>query len=390
MEVVVNLHKPHPAQKEVIDCQSRFIVVLAGRRFGKSLICQTITLAAAIKNQHVAYITPTYGLGKVFFYEMIKLLPPEIYSKNEQDLVIRFITGGSIRFFTGERLDNLRGLKFHLAIIDEAPLIKNLEAGWNESIRPTLTDYLGRAFFVSTPRGRDFFYSLYLRGLNGVQDWTSFKFTTYDNPFIAKSEVDDAKTQLPAAAFEQEYMANPAENAANPFGSAFIRQCIFPISQNPVVCYGIDLAKSFDFTAIVGLDEYGSVCHFDHFQLDWRGTKQRIAALPSAPILMDSTGVGDPIVEDLQADGIDVTGFKFSSGSKQRLMEGLAAAIHQRKITFPDGAIVNELEVFEYEYTRTGVKYAARSGFHDDCVMGLALAVQHFSQFRGSGKYAFT
>lgn len=390
MEVVVNLHKPHPAQRLVIDCKSRFIVMMAGRRFGKSLICQTIATATAINKQNVAYITPTYMLGKIFFQEMIQLLPDQIYSKNEADLVIKFITGGTIRFFTGERLDNLRGLKFHLCIIDEAPLIKNLQTGWNESIRPTLTDYLGRAFFVSTPRGRDFFYSLYLRGVNGESDWASFKFTTYDNPFIAKSEIDDARSQLPVAAFEQEYLANPAENAANPFGSAFIRQCTFPISNNPVVCYGVDLAKSFDFTAIVGLDQHGSVCHFDHFQLDWRATKQRIAALPAAPILMDSTGVGDPIVEDLQSDGVDVTGFKFSSGSKQKLMEGLAAAIQQRKITYPDGAIVDELEVFEYEYTRTGVKYSARPGFHDDCVMALALAVQHYSQHRGSGKYSFT
>jgi hypothetical protein len=72
---------------------------------------------------------------------------------------------------------------------------------------------------------------------------------------------------------------------------------------------------------------------------------------------MDSTGVGDPIFEDMQREGLDVQGYKFSSTSKQMLMEGLASAIHQRKIAFPPGPIVDELEIFEYQYTSFGVKY---------------------------------
>lgn len=389
MEVNVRLYKAHPAQQQVIDCDSRFIVMMAGRRFGKSLISQTIALASGIKKQRVAYITPTYQLGKVFFKELVDLLPPEIYSKNEADLVIQFITGGSIRFFTGERLDNLRGLKFHLCIIDEASFIPNLEDGWLNSIRPTLTDYKGRAFFLSTPKGKNYFYSLFLKGINNEEGWASFKFTTYDNPHIDKSEIDDARMQLPEAVFEQEYMANPAENAANPFGSTYIRQCTFPMSNQPAVVYGIDLAKAVDYTVIIGLDGNGNVCHFDRFQKDWKQTKETIQQLPKVPILMDTTGVGDPIFEDLVRENVPVTGYKFTSSSKQQLMEGLASAIQQRKIQFPEGAITSELEIFEYQYTATGVKYSAPSGFHDDCVMALALAWHHKSIKAGSGRYSF-
>ena len=389
MQVNVKLYNPHPAQKQVIDCQSRFIVMMAGRRFGKSLISQTIALETAINGQRVAYITPTYALGKVFFQELIDLLPAEIYKKNEADLTIHFITGGWVRFFTGERLDNLRGLKFHLCIIDEASFIPDLEAGWLNSIRPTLTDYKGRAIFLSTPKGKNYFYSLYLKGAANESDWAAFKFTTYDNPHIDKSEIDDARMQLPEVVFEQEYMANPAENAANPFGSNFIRQCTFPMSNQPAVVYGIDLAKAVDFTAIIGLDANGNVCHFDRFQKDWRQTKDTIMALPKVPILMDTTGVGDPIFEDLVRENVPVTGYKFTSSSKQQLMEGLASAIQQRKIQFPEGTITAELEIFEYQYTATGVKYSAPSGFHDDCVMALALAWQHRTKNVGSGKYSF-
>jgi hypothetical protein len=384
--VGLKLHNPHPAQKQVLDCDKRFIVMMAGRRFGKSLISQTISIETAVNKKRVAYITPTYQLGKIFFKEIVDLLPLEIYSKNESDLVITFITGGSIRFFTGERLDNLRGLKFHLAVIDEASFIPNLEDGWLNSIRPTLTDYKGKAIFLSTPKGKNYFFSLFSKA---EPDWQSFKFTTYDNPYIDPQEIDDARRQLPEVVFEQEYMANPAENAANPFGSQYIRNCIHPVTTMPVVAYGIDLAKSVDWTVIVGLDEDGNVAYFDRFQMDWHNTKQTILRLPKCPILVDSTGVGDPILEDLQREGVMIQGLKFTSSSKQQLMEGLQAAIHQGKIGYPEGIISQELEVFEYQYTATGVKYSAPSGFHDDAVMALALAWQNFSLKRGTGRYAF-
>lgn len=383
----ITLKKPHKAQRLVLESKARFVVLMCGRRWGKSLICQNISIQDALEGKLVAYITPTYQLAKVFFEEMSKTIAPEIASANKSDLTFHFITGGVIRFFTGEKLDNLRGQKFHRAILDEAPYIKNLEHGWLNSIRPTLTDFKGSAIFVSTPRGKDYFYSLYMK--EGETNWSSFKFTTYDNPHIDKEEIDEARKQLPAAVFEQEYLANPMENAANPFGSEFIRRCIKPLSTLPVACYGIDLAKSYDWTVIVGLDANGDVCYFDRFQKDWHQTKQEIMRLERKPILLDSTGVGDPIFEDLQRTGMNVQGLKFTQNSKQQLMIGLQTAIQQNKIGYPDGNIVNELEVFEYQFTANGVKYSAPNGFHDDCVMGLALAYSNFTFKLGSSKYSF-
>ena len=380
----IELPNPHINQQRILDSQSRFRVVMAGRRFGKSELSQIEIIINSLQGKKVAYITPTYQLARVFFDQLIKVVP---FESNKSELSIKFPNDGSVSFFTGERLDNLRGRKFDLVVIDEASFIPNLEDGWLNSIRPTLTDYKGRALFISTPRGKNFFYSLYLK--SGEPDWESFKFTTYDNPHIDKTEIDDARLQLPEVVFEQEYMANPAENAANPFGSMYIRQCTFEVSNEPPIAFGIDLAKSVDFTVIIGLDRNGSVCHFDRFQKDWRQTKQVINNLPRVPILMDSTGVGDPIFEDLQRDGLNVQGYKFTSTSKQQLMEGLASAIQQRKITFPQGKITEELEVFEYQYTSFGVKYSAPQGFHDDCVMSLGLAWHHYTRNRSMGSYSF-
>jgi len=380
----LELPQPHTNQQKILDSKTRFRVVMCGRRFGKSELSQIEIITNALVGKNVAYITPTYQLARVFFEKLIKAVP---FESNKSELSIKFPNDGSVEFFTGERLDNLRGRKFHLVVIDEASFIPNLEEGWLNSIRPTLTDYKGRALFLSTPKGKNFFYSLYLK--NGESDWESFKFTTYDNPHIDKTEIDDARTQIPQVVFEQEYMANPSENAANPFGSAFIKQCTFEVSHEPPIAFGVDLAKSVDFTAIIGLDKNGSVCHFERFQKDWRQTKQVINSLPKVPILMDSTGVGDPIFEDLQRDGVNVQGYKFSSTSKQQLMEGLASAIHQRKITFPEGHITQELEIFEYQYTSFGVKYSAPPGFHDDCVMALGLAWHHYVRNQAQGRYSF-
>jgi hypothetical protein len=380
----LELPEPHINQQRILDSEARFRVVMCGRRFGKSELSQIEIISNALLGKSVAYITPTYQLARVFFERLIQAVP---FESNKSELTIKFPNGGTVDFFTGERLDNLRGRKFHLVVVDEASFIPNLEDGWLNSIRPTLTDYKGRAIFLSTPKGKNFFYSLFLKG--GEPDWEAFRFTTYDNPYIDKGEIDDARTQLPEVVFEQEYMANPAENSSNPFGSAYIKQCTFPISTEPAIVYGVDLAKAVDWTVIIGLDRNGSVCHFDRFQKDWRQTKQTILSLNKAPILIDSTGVGDPIFEDLQREGLAINGFKFSSTSKQQLMEGLSSAIQQRKITYPEGNIVNELEVFEYQYTATGVRYSAPPGFHDDCVMSLALAWHHYTRNSGQGRYSF-
>ena len=148
--------------------------------------------------------------------------------------------------------------------------------------------------------------------------------------------------------------------------------------------HAIDLAKSYDWTVAIGLDKTGTCCGFERWQGPWEATVDRILSLVGkTPTLIDSTGVGDPIVERLQKRRRNVfEGYQFTSASKQKLMEGLAVAIQSGDVRFPDGPIRAELETFEYVYTRTGVRYSAPEGFHDDCVMALALAVHHYRNFR--------
>ena len=185
-------------------------------------------------------------------------------------------------------------------------------------------------------------------------NYAYFKITAYDaaaagmltkdgRPFI--EEIESAKIDLPESVFKELYLAEASEDGSNPFGIQFIQQCVYPLSTHAPVAFGGDLAKSVDWTVEIGLDKFGSTCHFRRYQMDWRTTISNFVALPPAPTRMDSTGVGDPIVEAVQAVRQNVSGFKFNQYSKQQLMEGLALAIQQRKISYPPGIIVDELDI---------------------------------------------
>lgn len=360
-----------------------------GRRFGKSILATRLLSVNAIAGHPVAYFAPTYKLLEGTFQEIYARLNPMVIRKHENQFM-QLVSGGVIEFWSLENPLAGRSRKYKLAIIDEAAFNRNLWQSWTEAIRPTLTDLKGSAWFMSTPKGKNDFYKLWMRGQTGEPDWMSWQMPTITNPFIDPSEIEAARRDLPELAFKQEYLAEFNDNVANPFGLDYIRICTGQMSNEPAVCFGIDLAKSFDWTVIIGLDRFGTVCYFDRFQRPWNETKEIIRRLPRAAIKIDSTGVGDPITEDIQRERGDVYSFKYTSTSKQQLMEGLAAAIHQRKVIYPEGTIRAELESFEYQMTGTGVKYTAPPGLHDDCVNALALAWAIYVQDSGGQvKYSF-
>lgn len=389
-EIPITLNEPHSAQEQILNEAERFNVLCCGRRFGKSALAVNLLAEPAINGMPVGYFTPTYKLLDGTYNECLKVLEPIIARKNDHQF-IELITGGRIEFWSLENELAGRSRKYKRVILDEVAFARNLWKLWTESIRATLSDLKGDAWFLSTPKGKNDFYKLYIRGKQDEPNWKSWQMSTYMNPYIDPLEIDDAKKDLPELAFSQEYLAEFNDNVANPFGTAYIAQCTYPLSTLPAVCYGIDLAKSYDFSVIIGLDKNGSVCYLDRWQSDWHNTKQKILNLTKVDICMDATGNGDPIAEDIQRVRGGVEAFKFTSTSKQQLMEGLAVAIQSRVITFPDGVITDELNNFEYIYSTSGVKYSAPTGLHDDTVCALAMAWRKYQTVgKGAGQYSFS
>lgn len=373
----INLPEPHEGQQKVLDSDARYKVLLCGRRWGKTLISQIIAIQTMLEGGKVAYVTPEFSLGKEFFKEILKYLPPQLIRFNHKaDLYIELITGGELKFFSGEALDSFRGRHFHLAIIDEAAAISNLQEAWGSAIRATLSDYQGKAIFISTPKGQNYFYALFLLGKNREKGFESFHFTTYDNPYILKEEIEAMREEMSDAEFRQEIMAEPMADKDNPFGIENIKKNILKeLSPNSTIVYGIDVASHSDYTVIVGLDIEGSMTYFDRFQLPWTITIDRISLLDkSIPKVVDSTGVGDVVFAELQQRTENIQGFKFTSSSKPMIIKQLINDVQKGNVQYNDKT-AEEMAVFQYHTTSTGyIKYEAQKGFHDDIVCALAIA----------------
>lgn len=377
MDFQINLPKPHPGQQQVLDSKARFKVLLCGRRWGKTLVAQIIAIDAMLNRKKVAYVVPEFSLAKDFFNQILDLLPQDlIKTQNKSDFQIDLITGGSLKFFSGENLDSVRGRRYHCIVIDEAAKIADLQTAWATAIRPTLTDFKGNALFISTPKGTNAFYALFLKGKEKVGGFESFHFTSYDNPFLSKDELDAMKQDLNEAQFKEEILAEPMADGNNPFGIENIQKNIITeLSAEPTIVYGIDIASHVDFTVITGLDINGHMTYFDRFQLPWEVTFSRIKALPENVMkVVDSTGVGDVMFERLQSTTQNIHGFKFTNSSKPAIINQLINDVQKGDIKY-NQKTADEMSVFTQVRTSTGyIKYEAQKGYHDDAVMALGIA----------------
>jgi hypothetical protein len=373
-------------QRDALFGRDRYAVVEATTKAGKTAGCMVWLLEQAMQGragQNFWWVAPIYAQAKVVYRRLKRSLPEGVYLSNETELTLTLVNGATIWFKGAERPDALFGEDVFAAVIDEASRCK--EEAWH-AVRSTLTATRGPIRIIGNVKGRrNWAYLLARRAEAGEPGMSYAKITAADAVaagILSAAEVEDARRMLPADVFRELYMAEPSDDAGNPFGIAAIRACVQPLSPAPPVAYGLDLAKSGDWCVLIGLDAAGAVCRFDRWQGPWEATIQRVLGqvVPGVPVLTDSTGLGDPVLDQLQrqgrAAGARFEGYTFSAPSKQRLMEGLAVAIQQKRVAFPDGPIVHELEAFEFEYHRTGVTYGAPEGLHDDCVCALALAVQ--------------
>ena len=270
---------------------------------------------------------------------------------------------------------------------------------WQYVLRPTISQTLGWAVFVSTPKGRNWFHDLHTRGLDPFEsDYASFVFPSNASPYFPQSEWDDARRTLPEDVFRQEYMAEFLEDSAGVFRN--VEACLLsdaevlrPAKVRDVVI-GCDVAKHTDFTVLIAMDAETGRCiameRFNH--LDWPIQRERILRFVShyrGRLILDATGVGDPIYDDLKRVYSDVEPFKLSQGSKVELIQRLVVAVEQRRVSWPGtrastvpgrpasdwDILTNEMKRYEYVISPSGgISYGAPSGYHDDCVIALALA----------------
>ena len=215
-----------PWQQQVFADTTRFKVIAAGRRCGKSRLAATALIIEALKcppGSAVLYVSPTMGQSRQIIWDLLLDLGREVItSSHVNNLDITMINGARIYVRGADRPDTLRGVSLTFAVLDEVADIK--PEAWEQVIRASLSDKKGRAMFIGTPKGRNWFYDLFKLGqAEDDADWKSWHFTTKDNPLIDPTEIESAKKTLSSFAFKQEYLASFDNAGSNIFREEWLK-----------------------------------------------------------------------------------------------------------------------------------------------------------------------
>lgn len=374
----------------------RWALVNWHRRARKSSLSLVLLIKECLRNpkKRYVYLTSTFTAARSIVLRdpnMLKRwLPMDQVDKiNESELFVQFKNGSILSILGSDKPDSIRGIDVCGVVIDEAPLCKR--EVYEEILRPILAQDKSRWMAaIFTPKGRaNWVFELWEKARDNP-DWARYILTADTSGIIPKEELEKVKLEMPARVYAQEFGCDFTESSASVFKN--INLCVAGELEQPknnqTYCVGIDLARVDDFSCLVVLcRETRHVVAFERFnQLDWSFQKEKILALCrkyNAFAVVDATGVGDPIAQDLERSGAAVMPFKISAQSKKTLIERLIVAIEQRHITFPKiEVLINELGLFSYEITDHGnVRFAAPEGMHDDTVIALALAVQGLGSF---------
>ncbi len=383
---MVQFTGPHPGQETILNAKARFRVVACGRRFGKTEMGKIALAKAAMDGATCWWLDPTYNMAMAVWRDLkVRLrhrVPGLVIS--ESDHRIDIPGAGSIGIRSTHNPDHLRGMGLDFAILDEAAFMP--PTVWPEVVRPMLLERRGRAMFLSTPRGRNWFFDLFTLGFDPEEpDWAAFHFTSYDNPLIAREEIDAIRRTTPERVFAAEYMAEFSDEAGQVFRGVR-RAATAPIGAMPrpdrIYVAGVDWGREFDYTVIAVIDAVdGQMVALDRFNaVSWSAQRGRLMAIAErwqpAVIWAEANSIGSVNIEALQNEGLPVRAFHTTASSKGPLIDGLALAIERQEIALlPDEVLLNELQA--YAMTRLpggGYRYSAPSGGHDDTVIAAALA----------------
>ena len=220
-----------PWQQEVFADKTRFKVIAAGRRCGKSRLAATTLIIEALKcpaGSAVLYVSPTMGQSRQIIWDLLLEIGREVISGSHvNNLDITMINGARIYVRGADRPDTLRGVSLTYAVLDEVADIK--PEAWEQVIRASLSDKKGRCMMIGTPKGRNWFYDMFNLGKDGTDpEWKSWHFTTQDNPLIDPTEIESAKKTLSSFAFKQEYLASFDNAGSDVFKEDWIKYGVEP------------------------------------------------------------------------------------------------------------------------------------------------------------------
>lgn len=399
-------YEPHPVQRQVHLSKAPRRVLSCGVRWGKTKCAAMEACFAAVEPtaprstiRRGWVVAPTYDLADKVFREIVLIfaehLKPLIIKMSESDRLLRVHNmGGGVTEIRGKTADNpvsLLGEGLDFCIVDEAAQLR--PDVWERQLSARLIDRRGWAILISTPKGKGWYYQLWMRGQAGRDPlYRSWNLPTWTNPHIDRDEIRAVRKRVLEAIFRQEYGAEFIEGVGSVF--RYVAEACTGSFHHPrpnkAHFGGLDVAKTTDFNVLSFLDEDGMCPWIDRFhRVPWGITQERVRAGDAkyqyAPILMDSTGMGEPVYDYFSSAGVNVQPYLLTNPSKTALINNLALCLEQRLLVLPKREVFpfaqDELEAFQYDVTNSGtVTMGAPSGFHDDVVISLALAAWQLAQ----------
>ena len=406
LKKIIKLPELHKNQQIVADDESRWKILCAGRRFGKTRLGVQLCIETAMQGKRAWWVAPTFSIARVGWrdimmagFDLADSLGVEV---KMGDMVVNFPNGGFISVKSADNPQRLRGEGLDFLVMDEAAFVK--EETWTEVLRPTLTERKGSALFISTPRGmNNWFYRLW-QDADEREDWSKFKFSTVDNPEIDPGELESAKREIGSLTFAQEYEAEFVNEGTQLFKQEWFRYYqpavrgakldgILYEFDNMSRFATVDLATSTKQTA-----DYTVFTAFAHdtsenklFVTDM--LRKRMEAPDIIPSMkkfykknnldwigIEKAGFQLSIIQFARREGIQVRELKADRDKRSRAMP-LSAKMESGQVFFPDDPMENWVHEAERELLTFPL------GTHDDIVDTLAYGVLNLNKRRSWKAY---
>ncbi len=405
--MIVQGFTPHPDQRikinQIEQPDTKYIVLTTGRQWGKTLLAQNLLLKWALENpnQILMWVSPVYSQCRKVFNDMVNATVETglVDESNKSNLIIKFFNGSVVHFKSGERPDTLRGYTLDYLIVDEAGFIK--DDVWNLVLKQTVLVKGKKVLFISTPRGKNYLYSLSLRGQDETQ--TSYLFlkgSSYDTPYISKDELDEAKASLPEDIFRQELLGEFIDSGGEVFND-IDRYCQLKnyTPPQPKMRYwaGIDFGRQNDYSVLTIFDDNGTLVYFYRERhKPWADIIQSMVVKLreyNASCQVEVNSIGDVLYEQLKQKYNNVEPFVTTNASKQNIIEDFIYGTNEGVITLPtqelNPALYNELRAFTYNYNIKSrkISYGAMDGAHDDIIMSMCIAYNTLKTRKVKGSY---
>lgn len=339
-EVTVTVPGKLSWNKRVISQRRRFNVIAKGRRGGGTTLAVRFAIKALLRGESVGWFSATFDLLAEAERAIIRRILPIMRKANASEHRYEVVTGGVLELQSLKTEISARGRKYHLAIIDEAAFVDDMRDKWEQQIRPSLADYQGSAWFVSSPNGMNYFRRLWEYGQDPDKaDWASWQLPTWENPRIKPEEIESARSECDESNFRQEWGAEFVIRSGAVFKD-FSRErhasSQVPVDHNLPILMGVDFGyRTFAavFFQVVNQQTVHVIADVEYREMDTDAAIMGIHALP--------LGNGKPFWQCIDTIGCDPAGdSRVSAAPKGRTdVDAMKSAFPQARVVYSTNSL---------------------------------------------------